>query len=97
MATHSSIIAWKSHGQRSLVGYSPWGHKRVGHDLVTKQQQSRNSVPFKSPSIFMGRGNISYFLRIFTMSFPSEACFIGSLCGRVMRECTFRLSCFQFC
>ena len=28
------------HGQRSLVGYSPWGHKRVGHkDLVTKQQQ----------------------------------------------------------
>ena len=25
------------HGQRSLVGYSPWGHKRVGHDLVTKQ------------------------------------------------------------
>ena len=26
MATHSSI-AWKSHQQRSLVGYSPWGHK----------------------------------------------------------------------
>ena len=24
MATHSSILAWKSHGQRSLVGYSPW-------------------------------------------------------------------------
>ena len=22
-ATHSSILAWKSHGQRSLVGYSP--------------------------------------------------------------------------
>ena len=26
-------------GQRSLVGCSPWGHKRVGRDLVTKQQQ----------------------------------------------------------
>ena len=26
MAIHSSTIAWKSHGQRSLVGYSPWGH-----------------------------------------------------------------------
>ena len=26
------------HGQRSLVGYSPWGHKRVGNDLSTKQQ-----------------------------------------------------------
>ena len=23
MATHSSILAWKSHGQRSLEGYSP--------------------------------------------------------------------------
>ena len=27
MATHSSTLAWKSHGQRSLVEYSPWGHK----------------------------------------------------------------------
>ena len=26
MATHSSILAWKI-PQRSLVGYSPWGHK----------------------------------------------------------------------
>ena len=32
MATHFSILAWKSHGQRSLVGYSPWGRKRVRHD-----------------------------------------------------------------
>ena len=30
MATHSSILAGKSHGQRSLLGYSC---KRVGHDL----------------------------------------------------------------
>ena len=27
----------KPHGQRSLVGYSPWGCKRVGHNLATKQ------------------------------------------------------------
>ena len=27
MATHSSGLAWKSHGRRSLVGYSPWGRK----------------------------------------------------------------------
>ena len=27
MATHSSILAEKSHGQRSLMGYSPWGRK----------------------------------------------------------------------
>ena len=27
VATRTSILAWGSHGQRSLVGYSPWGHK----------------------------------------------------------------------
>ena len=27
MATHFSILAWKSHGQRSLGAYSPWGHQ----------------------------------------------------------------------
>ena len=26
-AIHSSILPGESHGQRSLVGYSPWGHK----------------------------------------------------------------------
>ena len=35
MAIHSST--GKSHGQRSLAVCSPWGYKRVGHDLVTKQ------------------------------------------------------------
>ena len=25
--TQSSILAWRSHGQRSLAGYSPWGRK----------------------------------------------------------------------
>ena len=28
MATHSSILAWGIHGQRSLVGYSTGGHKK---------------------------------------------------------------------
>ena len=27
MATHPSVLARESHGQRSLVGYSPWGRK----------------------------------------------------------------------
>ena len=27
MATHSSTLAWKSHGWRSLIGCSPWGLK----------------------------------------------------------------------
>jgi len=29
IATHSSILAWEI-PQRSLVGYSPWGHKDLG-------------------------------------------------------------------
>ena len=33
------FLPGKSHGQRTLVSYSPRGHKRVGHDLTTKQQQ----------------------------------------------------------
>ena len=27
MASHSSTLAGKFHGQRNLVGYKPWGHK----------------------------------------------------------------------
>ena len=33
------FLPGNSHGHNSLVGYSPWGHKRIGCDLVTKQQQ----------------------------------------------------------
>ena len=33
------FLPGKAHGQRSLVGYSPWGCKSVGHDLATKQPQ----------------------------------------------------------
>ena len=28
MTTHSVFLPRESHGQRSLVGYSPWGHKK---------------------------------------------------------------------
>ena len=38
MATCSNILPGESHGQRSLVGYSPQGRKRVRHDLATKLQ-----------------------------------------------------------
>ena len=43
MATHCSIPTWRTSvsclGQTSLAGYSPWGHKRVTHNLATRQQQ----------------------------------------------------------
>ena len=43
MTTHSSILAWEIPWTENLVGYSPGGCKRVGQDLVTKQQRT-NSV-----------------------------------------------------
>ena len=33
------FLPGEPHGQKSVVGYSPWGHKRVRHILATKQQQ----------------------------------------------------------
>ena len=30
MATHPVFLPWKFHGERRLVGYSPWDRKRVG-------------------------------------------------------------------
>ena len=30
METHSSILVWRIHGQRSLVDYSPWRRKESG-------------------------------------------------------------------
>ena len=37
------FLPGKSHGQRSLVGYSSWCQKRVRYNLVTKQQQNLDS------------------------------------------------------
>ena len=36
---HSSILAWRNLWTEEPGGYSPWGHKRVGGDRATKQQQ----------------------------------------------------------
>ena len=58
MATHSGILAWKipwtkSQGQRSLVSYSPWGPKRAGYHLATKQLNNKDfRYPRGQKSIF---------------------------------------------
>ena len=39
-ATHSSILAWEIPWIEESGGlYSPWGLKRIRHDLATKRQQ----------------------------------------------------------
>ena len=37
------FLPGQPHGQRSLVGYSPWSCESVGRDLVIKQQQQSPS------------------------------------------------------
>ena len=44
MATHSSVLAWKFRGQKSLAGYSPWGRKRVGRDIATKHHHHHTCI-----------------------------------------------------
>ena len=48
MATHPSILAWRTHGQRSLVGYSPWGLKSQTRlsdwTTTTSKQQIERTV-----------------------------------------------------
>ena len=39
MDTLSSMNRGEFHGQRSLVGYNPWGHKEL--DTTEKQQQQQ--------------------------------------------------------
>jgi len=43
MATPPVFLPGKSHAQRSLADYSPWGC-RVGHDLMTQQQHTNNEI-----------------------------------------------------
>ena len=37
------FLPGRSHRQRILAGYSPWRHKRVRHDWVTKQQPHKDN------------------------------------------------------
>ena len=44
----------KSHGQRSLVGYNPWGHKESDMTEVTEHTHVQCSVP----KLFLEGGEI---------------------------------------
>ena len=38
------FLLGKSHGQRSLAGYSPWGCKRVQYDLAKNNNNDKSSA-----------------------------------------------------
>ena len=43
------FLSGKSQGQRSLEGYSPWGHKRIRHSWATEQLLSYTTFPRIKP------------------------------------------------
>ena len=46
------FLPGESHGQRSLLGYSPWGSQKIGHDLATKQKwQQQQHMKFQFSSV----------------------------------------------
>ena len=49
-ATHSSILAGESHGQRSLAGYSPWGRKESDMTEMTERAHMETSSCGYDPS-----------------------------------------------
>ena len=60
----------KSHVQRSLAGYSPWGCKRVRNDLVTKQH--KNSFVRHDDDMGLGVCTNPYALEIHTEIFKGK-------------------------
>ena len=46
MATHFSILAWEIPWTEQPGGLQSMGLQRVGHDLMTKKQQTMNSILF---------------------------------------------------
>ena len=68
MAPHSSILPGKSLGQSSLVGYSPWGLERGGHNLATKQHL--NHIPVDGLSCSQDFAIEQCFIQPFLDYFP---------------------------
>ena len=54
MSPHSSVLTWRSHGQRSLAGYSPWGcpesntTERAHTHSPLDMQEDRSTVASKA-------------------------------------------------
>ena len=47
MATHSSLLPGEFHGQRSVGGYSPWGHKKdMTWQLNNNNKQQLSNYPW---------------------------------------------------
>ena len=62
IAPHCSMLTWKSHGQRSLVGYSPWGHKGLDktEHTSTRALQISKQILFHLLCLFLSFKHSSF-------------------------------------
>ena len=60
MATHSSILAWKPHGRRSLVSYSPWSRE----ELDTTEQLHFHALEQEMAAHLYGTSLVAWWIRI---------------------------------
>ena len=60
MATHSSILVWNTPRTEEPGGLQSMGLQRLGHDLVTKQQQKilKKPNPRKTPKRLQQKGDV---------------------------------------
>ena len=56
MAAHPSILAWESHGQRNLVGHSPWYPRES--DLSEQLSMHESDIQQNLEDIQKSRGKI---------------------------------------
>ena len=68
MAINSNILAQRIYGQRSLVGYSPWGYKKSD---TTEQRTHINKVIMKKPV-----APLFFLVKIYENQFHLTSCFL---------------------
>ena len=100
MATHSSVLASQSHGQRSLVGYSPWGCKEsdmTEHLTLSLYIKYKQTNYKKNPKVYFKKTAERYKRKGASQIYKAAAC--PSVYHRYtyyMRECK-SLQCVQPC
>ena len=57
MATHSNILAWRIPWKRSLVGYSPWGHRESDTNELLTLSHNLHTILWKNPKELFGQPN----------------------------------------
>ena len=62
MATHYIFLPGELHGQRSLVGYSPQGHKELDTTEVTQHTCNMMFIIIKDGQVFLSKLYINFML-----------------------------------